>query len=237
MLTRAQFPPPHTAHAHIHTHTHISYSEQLSSAALAPSRFCMVNVCAGADIGLGKSQRRVRQGTWEPASIAATPCCVLCDSNMQLFERVLKFEVTIQTSIAPQRHLFPTLSTTPGSELPPFHAMTVSVPGAAQLWEDAVVHWGKLPLQQVLQPAIELAEHGFPVSPITAYFWDKGCHQLATAASAVGGGGLSGLLLPGNRAPRTGEVFKNPGLAATFRRLADRGAKDGEKALLCLGSS
>ncbi len=36
-----------------------------------------------------------------------------------------------------------------GTALPPFHALTVTVPGAAAAWEDAVKQWGKLPLAQV----------------------------------------------------------------------------------------
>ena len=36
-----------------------------------------------------------------------------------------------------------------GTALPPFHALAVTVPGAAAAWEDAVKQWGKLPLAQV----------------------------------------------------------------------------------------
>jgi gamma-glutamyltranspeptidase/glutathione hydrolase len=105
-----------------------------------------------------------------------------------------------------------------GQALPPFHALTVTVPGACAAWCDLVERHGRLPLQRVLEPAAELAERGFPVSPITAHFWALGVRrQLATAP------GGQELTLAG-RAPRPGEVFRNPGLARTLRAVAAGGA-------------
>jgi len=104
------------------------------------------------------------------------------------------------------------------AELPMYHVHTVTVPGAAAGWSDLVTRHGRLPLVQVLAPAIELAEGGFPVAPLTSYFWGRGAaNQLS---SAPNGGDL---LLDG-RAPQPGELFRNPGLARTLRRLAEGGA-------------
>jgi gamma-glutamyltranspeptidase/glutathione hydrolase len=52
--------------------------------------------------------------------------------------------------------------------LDPYSGISVTVPGAAALWEDIVKSHGKLTLLQVLTPAIELAENGFPLGPVTA---------------------------------------------------------------------
>lgn len=102
-------------------------------------------------------------------------------------------------------------------ELPPFHAHTVTVPGAAAGWSDLLERHGRLGLAAVLEPAIRLAEDGFPVAPITAYFWQRAAQgQLATAP------GGSELLIDGH-GPRSGEVFRNPGLARTFRAVAEGG--------------
>ena len=102
--------------------------------------------------------------------------------------------------------------------LPPFHALTVTVPGACAAWCDLVERHGRLPLAEVLGPAAELAERGFPVSPITAHFWALGAkRQLSTA---LGGQELT----IGGRAPGSGEVFRNPGLARTLRAVAAGGA-------------
>jgi len=98
-----------------------------------------------------------------------------------------------------------------------FHAHTVTVPGACAGWCDLIARHGSLPLAQILSPAIELAEAGFPVAPLTAYFWERGASRLGPRLGAE--------LLINGRAPRAGEVFRNPGLARTFRVVAEGGAE------------
>eukprot|EP00443_Scrippsiella_acuminata_P010609 CAMPEP_0115323896 /NCGR_PEP_ID=MMETSP0270-20121206/82185_1 /TAXON_ID=71861 /ORGANISM="Scrippsiella trochoidea, Strain CCMP3099" /LENGTH=275 /DNA_ID=CAMNT_0002743969 /DNA_START=6 /DNA_END=829 /DNA_ORIENTATION=+ len=95
------------------------------------------------------------------------------------------------------------------SELPPLSvsALTVTVPGAAAAWEAAVDKWGRLSLSQVLGPAIELAEEGFPVAPSVARAWQASERSLRWAAR-----GQPTPFLPGDRAPREGEIFRNPDL-------------------------
>jgi gamma-glutamyltranspeptidase/glutathione hydrolase len=104
-------------------------------------------------------------------------------------------------------------------ELPPFHAYTITVPGACAGWCDLVDKFGRLAMQQILAPAIRLAEGGFPVAPLTSYFWSRGLER--QLKSAPGG---SELTIAG-RAPRPGEIFRNPGLGRTLRAVAD-GGKD-----------
>jgi gamma-glutamyltranspeptidase / glutathione hydrolase len=101
--------------------------------------------------------------------------------------------------------------------LPPFHAHTITVPGACAGWFDLIERHGSLPMGEILAPAIRLAEEGFPVSPITANSWELGVErQLSTA--------LNGheLTIDG-RAPRRGELFRNPNLARTFKMIAKEG--------------
>ena len=101
--------------------------------------------------------------------------------------------------------------------LPPFHPYTITVPGACAGWCDLLERHGRLPLAQVLAPAIRLAEQGFPVAPITAYFWERGAGR--QLRQAPGGQELT----LGGRAPRPGEVFRNPGLARALRAVAEGG--------------
>ena len=103
------------------------------------------------------------------------------------------------------------------AELPPFHPYTITVPGACAAWCDLVERHGRLPISAGLAPAIRLAEEGFPVAPITAYFWERGVQRQLKNAP----GGLE--LTIAGRAPRPGEIFRNPGLARTFRRVAEEG--------------
>lgn len=101
-------------------------------------------------------------------------------------------------------------------ELPPFHAHTVTVPGAVAAWCDLAARHGTMSMRALLAPAMDLAERGFAVAAKTAYFW--------RAALARQLGPHAGELLIDGRAPAPGEMFRNPGLARVLARIADQGA-------------
>jgi len=104
-------------------------------------------------------------------------------------------------------------------ELPPYHPYTVTVPGACAGWCDLIERHGTLSLSEVLAPAIRLAEEGFPVAPITAYFWQRAAErQLRTSLNG------SEMTIDGH-GPRAGEIFCNPGLARTLQKVAEGGKK------------
>jgi len=104
-----------------------------------------------------------------------------------------------------------------GDSLPPYHPYTITVPGTCAGWCDLVERHGRLGLPEILNPAIRLAEAGFPVAPLTAHSWQRGAkNQLSTS---LGGRELT---IDG-RGPYPGEIFYNPGLARTFRRVAEAG--------------
>jgi gamma-glutamyltranspeptidase/glutathione hydrolase len=71
-------------------------------------------------------------------------------------------------------------------------------------------------MAEVLEPAIYYAENGFPVSPIIAGAW-LGLERNQEPSTR------EALLLNGDRAPRAGDVFRNPDLAHSFRLLAEHG--------------
>jgi gamma-glutamyltranspeptidase/glutathione hydrolase len=102
-------------------------------------------------------------------------------------------------------------------ELPPFHAHTVTVPGACAGWFDLIEKHGSMSMAEILAPAIRLASEGFPVAPITSYSWQRGAqNQLRSAPNG------NELTIDG-RGPRPGEIFRNPYLARTFEIVAHRG--------------
>ena len=101
----------------------------------------------------------------------------------------------------------------------PHHAHNITVPGACAGWCDLIARHGTLALREIFAPAIHLAENGFPVAPITAHFWQRGAER--QLKSALNGRALT---IDG-RAPRAGEIFRNPGLAKTLRTIAE-GGKD-----------
>ncbi len=102
------------------------------------------------------------------------------------------------------------------NELPMYHAHTVTVPGACAGWCDLIEKHGSLSMGEILAPAIRLAEEGFAVSPLTAHSWSRGAERQLKHA-------LNGdeLMIDG-RAPKAGEVFRNPGLAKTLRVIAEQ---------------
>ena len=103
------------------------------------------------------------------------------------------------------------------SDLPPFHAHTVTVPGACAGWFDLIEKHGSLSMDVILTPAIRMAEEGFPVAPITAKSWQRGAER--QLKSAPNGHELT----INGRGPNAGEIFRNPGLARTFKTIAEGG--------------
>ena len=98
--------------------------------------------------------------------------------------------------------------------------VTVSVPGCADGWFELHGKFGKLPMRDLLAPAIRYAEEGFPVSQFIAAIWAS---EVELARPLKLPGALLGVYAPSGRAPREGEIFKNPALARTMRLLATGG--------------
>ena len=93
---------------------------------------------------------------------------------------------------------------------------SVSVPGAVDGWFEVLEKYGTMTMAEVLEPAIYYAENGFPVSPIIAGAW-RGLERNQEPSTRAA------LLIDGERAPRAGDVFRNPDLAHSFRLMAEHG--------------
>jgi len=107
------------------------------------------------------------------------------------------------------------------SDLPPHGMLPISVPGTIDGWFEMHKKFGKLPMPQLLQPTIDYAEKGFPVTELIAYYWDRSVPVLSPQP-----GDFKGSFTINGKAPAKGEIFKNPGLAYTLRSVA----KDGRDA-------
>jgi gamma-glutamyltranspeptidase/glutathione hydrolase len=94
---------------------------------------------------------------------------------------------------------------------------TVTVPGAIAGWDAMRAKFGKLPMSDLMAPAIYYAENGFPVSEVIAGAWGQGTEGLAAEPYAAKA------FLVNGRAPKAGEVFRNPDLAGSFRLIAEKG--------------
>ncbi len=102
--------------------------------------------------------------------------------------------------------------------MPPHSIFCVTVPGAVQGWETALARLGTRGLDELLQPAIEFAANGFPVTPVVSGAWKRAESMLRNNAAA------SRTYLTGNESPRMGSVHVQPDLAATLRIIAARGS-------------
>src|SRR5699024_10421900 len=58
-------------------------------------------------------------------------------------------------------------------EIPKYGFTPVTVPGQPGAWAELSRRFGKLPFKDLLQPAIQYAEEGYPISPVLARFWEK----------------------------------------------------------------
>jgi gamma-glutamyltranspeptidase / glutathione hydrolase len=95
---------------------------------------------------------------------------------------------------------------------------SITVPGALRGWADLLERYGTRTLAEALEPAIRLAEEGFPVSPIIARDWSGEVEMLQRDEGA-----RATYLVDGERAPAPGEWFRNPDYARTLRQIASEG--------------
>jgi gamma-glutamyltranspeptidase/glutathione hydrolase len=98
-------------------------------------------------------------------------------------------------------------------------ALSVSVPGVVDGWSELLAKHGTIGLDKALQPAIRYAKDGYAVSEIIAHQWKNQEPTLARDPGAA-----ETFLIDG-RAPRTGEIFRNPRLAASLELIA-KGGRD-----------
>ncbi len=92
-----------------------------------------------------------------------------------------------------------------------------SVPGCVDGWEELRGRFGRKKLSELLAPSIEAAENGFPVTEVIAAAWQSSARALAKHPDSAA------TYLVNGRAPRHGEVFRNPRYATTLRQIAQGG--------------
>lgn len=104
------------------------------------------------------------------------------------------------------------------SAIPTLGPLSISVPGCVAGWAELHRRYGSLPMEEILAPAIHYAEKGFPVSELIAFYW-----QGSLAARAACAGFRETFTVDGHRAPAKGEIWRNPALGQTYRRLLTEG--------------
>ncbi len=102
------------------------------------------------------------------------------------------------------------------SSIPSHGALPVSVPGCVDGWYEMNEKFGSFEMKDILAPAIGYAENGFPVSEVIAY-------SMGQSSGLSKYPNFGDVFMKNGRMPEKGEIFKNPALASTFKKIADGG--------------
>jgi gamma-glutamyltranspeptidase/glutathione hydrolase len=98
--------------------------------------------------------------------------------------------------------------------------LPVSVPGCVDGWYEMHDMFGRLSMKDILQPAINYAREGFPVSEVIAYYLERGANALKEYPN------VQAVYMPGGKSPAKGEIFKNPLLANTYEKIVKGGRNE-----------
>jgi gamma-glutamyltranspeptidase/glutathione hydrolase len=105
-------------------------------------------------------------------------------------------------------------------KIPSYGPLPVSVPGCVDGWFEIHDMFGQLPMKDILQPAINYARDGFPVTEVIAYYMQKGTELLKEYPN------IKEVYMPGGKAPAKGEIFRNPNLAGTLEKIVKGGRNE-----------
>jgi len=111
----------------------------------------------------------------------------------------------------------------PGSGMPSGGILTVTVPGSLWGWQEALTRFGTKTFKDVLQPAIDYADQGFPITEEIASGWRmKNALPLTGCCTEPDPDSVKTFYVDGHR-PTTGTIFRNPDLARTLRLVQQQG--------------
>jgi gamma-glutamyltranspeptidase/glutathione hydrolase len=103
------------------------------------------------------------------------------------------------------------------TSIPAYGPLPVSVPGTVDGWFELHTKFGKLPMTEILAPAIAYARNGHPVHQTIQHYWARSVDRLGKYP------GFTEQMTIDGRAPEVGELWKNPNLANTLERIANEG--------------
>ena len=101
--------------------------------------------------------------------------------------------------------------------IPSKGVLPISVPGCVDGWSELHGKFGQLPLSEILAPTIDYAREGTPVPEVIAFGWASGVRAFRDQP------GFAETFMIDGRAPKKGEVFRNPGLANTLELIGKHG--------------
>lgn len=109
-------------------------------------------------------------------------------------------------------------------EVPKYGWIPVTVPGAPGMWAELSDKLGKLPLSEVLKPAIEYAEQGYPISPTLGRYWRRAYNRFKDTLTDEKFLSWFETFTPRGRAPKVGEIWSSLDHAYTLRSIGETNA-------------
>lgn len=106
------------------------------------------------------------------------------------------------------------------TKIPSLGPLSISVPGVVDGWFQLLNKFGSMKMEDILEPSIQYAEKGFPLTQLIGYYIQE-IHSFQKA----GYSNIQETYIDTNngKLPKEGEIFKNPYLAETYRTLAKNG--------------
>ncbi|HMC01491.1 MAG TPA: gamma-glutamyltransferase [Flavobacteriaceae bacterium] len=106
-------------------------------------------------------------------------------------------------------------------KIPAYGPLPISVPGAVDGWFELNKKFGSKPMTEILEPAIAYAEHGFPLTELIGYYISRSVNYY----QKNGFPNIEDTYIKqnNNKLPVEGEIYKNPYLANTYRKIAEGG--------------
>ncbi len=120
---------------------------------------------------------------------------------------------------SPQALTLEHFKTDDGYSIPGRGPMVTMIPGAFMGWNELANRFGTFSFADLLQPAIKLAEEGYPLTQMG----ERNFNAQLSRAVDWGAYGLDAWYGGEIEAPKIGEIVKNPNLAETYRRVANEG--------------
>lgn len=111
------------------------------------------------------------------------------------------------------------------TEIPKFGWIPVTVPGAPAAWAELSARFGKLPLTEVLQPAIDYAENGYALSPTLGYYWGRAAGIFKKQLTGESFAEWFNTFTPDGKVPQIGDVWRSPNHAKTLQAIAETKAE------------
>ncbi|MGP4079355.1 gamma-glutamyltransferase family protein [Pseudalkalibacillus sp. R45] len=110
-------------------------------------------------------------------------------------------------------------------DIPKYGWIPVTVPGAPGAWAALSERFGKLPLTDVLAPAIDYAANGYPVSPTLGKYWKAAAVHFKKVLTNDEFKHWFDTFAPDGKSPEVGEVWRSEGHASTLRDIAETKAE------------